>query len=269
MNIGIDIDGVIIDSIKTIVLDLDGTLLRSDKTISSITMNTLNKVKEKNIEIILATARPPRAVYNFLPEELLDGKIIFYNGAEIHDKKLKIYSQDISSRDFETLHNSVLKYTEGISIAYEYNDQCYVSGNFERHFPEIFYEKVDSFQYREVPKILVDIKDKKFKDYLINNVPSGCTMVLTDKGTLAQIMHINVSKKNAVSYLLDKYGGSFENTICFGDDFNDIEMFKACGISVAMGNAVSELKGVATNITETNDRDGVASFLNECFNKCI
>ena len=50
---------------------------------------------------------------------------------------------------------------------------------------------------------------------------------------------------------------------CFGDDYNDIGMFKFCKNAVAMGNAISELKTIAKFVTETNDNDGVAKFLVE------
>ena len=48
----------------------------------------------------------------------------------------------------------------------------------------------------------------------------------------------------------------------FGDDINDIELIKECGIGVAMGNAVANVKDVANYITSSNEEDGIAVFLN-------
>ena len=40
-------------------------------------------------------------------------------------------------------------------------------------------------------------------------------------------------------------------------------MIEIVGTGVAMGNAVSELKNVADYITETNDNDGIATWINK------
>ena len=43
-----------------------------------------------------------------------------------------------------------------------------------------------------------------------------------------------------------------------GDSSNDLDMIKAAGIGVAMGNADKEIKAAADFITKTNEEDGVA-----------
>ena len=52
-------------SIKTIVVDLDRTLLRTDKTLSSYTVNVLKECKANKIGIMVATARPLRAIEEY------------------------------------------------------------------------------------------------------------------------------------------------------------------------------------------------------------
>ncbi|MFR0795495.1 MAG: HAD hydrolase family protein [Oscillospiraceae bacterium] len=51
------------------------------------------------------------------------------------------------------------------------------------------------------------------------------------------------------------------DTIAFGDGSNDLRMLRAAGTSVAMGNAAPEVRAVCGCVTDTNDHDGVASFL--------
>ena len=51
-----------------------------------------------------------------------------------------------------------------------------------------------------------------------------------------------------------------EKTAAFGDDFNDIGMLKFCGIGVAMGNAIAEVKSIADDVCLTNDEDGLAKW---------
>ncbi|WP_312894988.1 HAD hydrolase family protein [Paenibacillus eucommiae] len=44
----------------------------------------------------------------------------------------------------------------------------------------------------------------------------------------------------------------------FGDDFNDLGLFRMSGFPVAMENAIIELKNCAAHVTDSNDNDGVA-----------
>jgi hydroxymethylpyrimidine pyrophosphatase-like HAD family hydrolase len=74
-------------------------------------------------------------------------------------------------------------------------------------------------------------------------------------------MSLEASKENAVRHLTESRGIDIKDVLCFGDDFNDLGLFQTCGYSVAMGNAINELKEIASEITDTNDNDGVAMIL--------
>ena len=67
-------------NIKMIVTDLDGTYLRTDKTISEYSRKIITECRNKGLLFIIATARPIRAVKDFLSESDYDGAI-FHNGA--------------------------------------------------------------------------------------------------------------------------------------------------------------------------------------------
>ena len=49
--------------------------------------------------------------------------------------------------------------------------------------------------------------------------------------------------------------------VAFGDDYADISMLKICGIGVAMGNAVQEVKDIVDDITLSNEEDGAVAYL--------
>lgn len=54
--------------------------------------------------------------------------------------------------------------------------------------------------------------------------------------------------------------------LVFGDWFNDLPMFQAGGVNVAMANAQPELKALAHHVTEHDcEADGVADFLEKTF----
>ena len=57
-----------------------------------------------------------------------------------------------------------------------------------------------------------------------------------------------------------------ENTVVFGNDKNDISMFKVSFKCVAVSNASNIALNNAKEVTESNDNDGVAVYLEKYFN---
>ena len=68
-------------------------------------------------------------------------------------------------------------------------------------------------------------------------------------------------KETALKTLVEHNGIDLSDVIAFGDDINDLGMLKLAGTAVAVSNAIDEVKAVADHITESNDQDGVAKFL--------
>lgn len=61
--------------------------------------------------------------------------------------------------------------------------------------------------------------------------------------------------------MLAAAGVSPEDTVYFGDDNDDIEPLKKCGIGVAVANAIDAVKDAAAVVAESNDEDGVARYI--------
>jgi len=71
----------------------------------------------------------------------------------------------------------------------------------------------------------------------------------------------NSDKETALKTLVEYIGIDPSDVVAFGDDINDLGMLKSAGTAVAVSNAIDEVKVVADHITESNDQDGVAKFL--------
>lgn len=70
-----------------------------------------------------------------------------------------------------------------------------------------------------------------------------------------------VSKATALADLAESHGVALSDTVVFGDARNDHEMLQWAGTGVAMGNADDETKGLADVVTESNNNDGVAVYI--------
>jgi Cof subfamily protein (haloacid dehalogenase superfamily) len=67
-----------------------------------------------------------------------------------------------------------------------------------------------------------------------------------------------VSKGTAVERYAMEKGIDPSEIICFGDNFNDMEMIRFAGLGIATGNCVEPLKDIADYVTASNNEDGVA-----------
>lgn len=65
------------------------------------------------------------------------------------------------------------------------------------------------------------------------------------------------SKARGIRAMCREIGIDMDQVMVFGDGLNDVEMFRAAGFAVAMGNARPELKAVAGFVTRDVDDDGI------------
>lgn len=70
-----------------------------------------------------------------------------------------------------------------------------------------------------------------------------------------------VNKGAGVRRVLDELGMAPEQAIAFGDSENDLSMAGAVGTFVAMGNAMPQVKKVASYVTDPVEQDGVVTAL--------
>ena len=69
------------------------------------------------------------------------------------------------------------------------------------------------------------------------------------------------TKENAILHMCTACGTDTDDIIAFGDDYADIGMLKLCGVGVAMGNAIDEVKQIADYMIGNNDNDGIGKYL--------
>lgn len=73
-----------------------------------------------------------------------------------------------------------------------------------------------------------------------------------------EITDITAQKGIILAKVAEKMGFERDEVLVLGDSFNDYSMFTEFKESVAMGNAIPEIKEIAKYITDTNDNLGVA-----------
>ncbi len=70
-----------------------------------------------------------------------------------------------------------------------------------------------------------------------------------------------VTKEKAILKVCSVLEIKTEDITAFGDDYADIGMLQMCGTGIAMGNAIDEVKQEADLVIGSNDKDGIAEYL--------
>ena len=241
--------------IKMIVVDLDGTLLRNDKTMSKYTINALNQCREKGILLAFATARGGDAQ---VPVELFDG-FIRTNGAVAFAYDKKVYEAPIPIK----CARRILTAAENadIQIVAEASGKHYAKFDLKAVVPWLSSEIIDFEAVDFEPhKIYAISATKEQLKVLQDSLSDKLYMYISNDG-VPMIMNKNAMKSKAVEALAMHWNIKPAEIIAFGDDANDIEMLEYCGVGVAMGNAIDEVKAVADFVCDTNENDGLAKWL--------
>ncbi|MGV8980463.1 Cof-type HAD-IIB family hydrolase [Clostridium sp.] len=266
------------DKFKMICLDIDGTLLNSEHKISPKTKEVIEiAANEKQIPVILVSARMPKGIL-FLQKELnIEQPIICYSGALVMDENGKILSNcGIAILDVRQVYKFVKKI--GVHISLYKDDEWYIEemdkwaeqeSEITNIYPNIgYFNDLFNVWDRENSgpnKILCmgNHNDIKSLDTLIKSYHSNNLNIYPSKSTYLEIMPNNVSKTSAIELLGEKFNIKRSEIIAIGDNFNDIDMIEFAGLGIAMGNAPDRVKKYADEITSSNDEDGVAEAINK------
>ncbi|REE94542.1 Cof subfamily protein (haloacid dehalogenase superfamily)/HAD superfamily hydrolase (TIGR01484 family) [Paenibacillus taihuensis] len=253
---------------SALVLDLDGTLLDSNKQVSERNKQAVISCHQRGLTIIYATARPPRAVKELLPEELYTiGSFVYYNGALVRSSHCGEEHHFPIERDlFGEFLDHCLDIAPSVEFSIEVMDEWYCLGEIEvavvaRRKGNPIQREIDELKQYHPTKILLSSIDESNAAALVDPFATRLNIVITDGGKLIQIMSLTASKEAGVQLLCDSFGISMSELIVFGDDYNDTGLLGAAGYSVAMGNAPHDVKEAADEVALTNDEDGVGVVL--------
>lgn len=254
-------------NIKMIVTDLDNTLLRKDKTISNYTKSIIKKCIDYGLIVVFATARPERATRQWQINKE-SSYVIANNGATITHNKKEIMNIAIPEA---TKHNIIKRFANdphvtGITaevgdFLYTLNTDGWVMKGDDGGWNPVLHDFTIPVK-EDMCKLCVECKNSEIVSSILSEFPD--LRILPNSGEeWHMIMHKSASKFNAISYLAKLKGISMQDIIAFGDDYNDVDMLKGCGVGVAVENAIDSAKQVADYICEPNDEDGVARYIDK------
>ncbi len=261
---------------RIVFSDIDGTLLDETYTLTPYTKKRVHTLYQHAIPFVLVSARMPNGVYHVQKQLGITSPIICYSGALTLDENGGKTGSVTMDKD------TALK----------------VKGLFETKFPDIcctaYFDDTwvsddafDPWVVREgeitsCTPIALDLSEiapkegihkflcmgdaraiKQAEDAVRRMFPE--LTVYRSKSTYLEIMSGQAKKSFALRALCKKEGIAPEESIAFGDHFNDADMLEAAGFGAAMANAPDEVKKCADFTAPSNKEDGLAKTLEMLF----
>ena len=258
---------------KLIVTDMDGTLLRSDDTVSDATLVELDRWRDDGIPVVLATGRPPRWLRG-MQELLGHGTAICCNGAVLLDlETFEIFDEDAIAPDLlESISRELRRRQPGtwfaVEYGFEFRHEPIYKPRWDVDVPGVAEATLAEMVRAPVAKLLArheTLSAEEFVALVDDVIGERATVTHSSSDALAEISAAGVTKASGLAKVAVQHGIEPGDVVVFGDMPNDVAAFDwvraGGGRAVAMGQAHPALLAAATDVTGSNDDDGVAAFL--------
>lgn len=252
--------------IKLVVSDMDGTLLTPQKQVTHHTLNAITALKQAGVPVCLVSSRPASGIEMYLEALKLDTPYGALNGGCIFNPDRSMHSQltlaaDVTQEALEMLDTHQIE-------AWLFRGHEWLVTNGTSAFVE-----PECRAIRQKPSVVPDLKNElegvgkitaASTDYEaltrqemeIGALLQGRASVARSAPFYLDITPPNANKGYALHQLANFYGIAPHEVACLGDMNNDLPMFAAAGLAVAMGQATDTVKAQAHYVTDTNAQDG-------------
>lgn len=244
---------------KYFFFDIDGTLTdrSTGKVVPSASL-AVRKLKEAGHFVAIATGRAHYKAEKFRKNSefdhmvcsgghgiVIDGRVM-ENRPLDYDKCLAIY------REATSLGYGVLVAMDDSEKVYTKDFAFYEQAGIRKE-PTVYIidENYDPADHEDIYKLYVSIPGEE-EDRLSLRHTLGSLRFEPE-----YLMFQPDDKKGGILRMLELVGGSREDVVVFGDDYNDLCMFDPSFYKVAMGNGCRELKDMADYIAGKNTDDGI------------
>lgn len=264
---------------RVIALDLDGTLLTPQKTLLPSSVDALKRAQEVGYQLLIVTGRHHVAIHPFYQALGLDTPAICCNGTYLYDYHAKkVLESDplpvdralqlIDLLDEHDVHG--LMYVDESMMYERATGHVIRTSKWALSLPEAqrpVFTQVSSLRQaaQEVNAIwkfaLTDEDTGKlnaFASRVEQTVGLECEWSWHDQVDIARKGN---SKGKRLTQYVESQGGSMQDVIAFGDNYNDISMLEAAGTGVAMGNADDAVKARANVVIGDNTVDSIAQYI--------
>lgn len=258
---------------RLIASDMDGTLLHWDESVSAATVAELERWRADDVPFVLATGRPPRWMRG-IREVLGWGTAVCCNGAVLFDlERFQLLDEELLAPEIMQGVTAELRAQQpetwfAVEYGLEFRHEPVYRPRWDVDAPGVEVATLDEMVQAPAAKLLARherLDRDEFVAVVEAVVGDRATVTHSSSDALAEISAAGVTKASGLAKVAARHGVGPGDVVVFGDMPNDIAAFEwvrdGGGRAVAMAHAHPDLLAVATDVTGTNDDDGVAAFL--------
>ncbi len=244
---------------KYFFFDIDGTLTNNTtKQIIPSALTTLKLLEDSGHFICIATGRAHYKARTFMESVHIKNMVCCGGGGLVLNNEL-IINTPLDLTAAKTLITQAKQLGIGYLLALDDSIACYGEDDLFRNQvgerqEDTTYIIDEQFDYTSVKQI--------YKIYL--SISAADEHKLTLIHTLGHLRFVNAylifqydAKDKGIISMMNHLQADIKDVVVFGDDYNDLVMFKKDWYCIAMGNACDALKEKADYITDTNIEDGI------------
>ena len=246
--------------IKMILTDLDHTLLDLEGLVPEETKAYIRKAVDMGVFFAISTGRSIKSAQGVADSIGAAYLAICYNGALVLDpvNGVKIYENYLE----EDIVRTIVEYAHAHDLYIQMYDEGTIvveKLRLERHpDPDLRYadyREVGDFletEFFRTPKVLLACEPERVpaEQAALQEILGDKVYMAQSDSHLIEVVSGGVDKGMALENLAGYLGMTKDDIIAFGDNTNDLPLLKAAGTSVAVANAVPQLKEWADYVAE-------------------
>ncbi len=238
--------------IRALALDLDGTLVGPDERVSPTVAEEVRRAAE-SVHVSIVTGRESESILSYARELGLTSPQVADNGALILDPTSgdALWSAPMSVKAAALAMQSIVE--SGVEFGCQF---------MATHASGIVTDvhRLDAHELTRVTAfdLTEDEADGMIRRMSANEGLDAVKAYLPYNGLWAvNFNRRGVNKGSGLRALCGLLGIEPSQVAAVGDSFNDVAMFEVAGMSIAMGNAPSELLTLARHVVASVEQDGL------------
>jgi Cof subfamily protein (haloacid dehalogenase superfamily) len=246
---------------RIIFFDFDNTLYcHKTKRVPPSALKALGALRKEGHFLVLATGRGMESLnmintktdFVFDAYILLNGQVVIEQGSVVFERYINLQDSSALFTHADSLGVAYGGYTEIGQAVNTRNDQVdAVWYDFGATVPTVIPE------FRAIKrKYLLQLYISEHQEGDFIHLISGYVTNRTHRYMISMIPQ-EAGKSIGITYLLKKHGFTQEQSIAFGDGYNDVDMLQSVGCGVAMEDGDSKLLAIADRISPAAEHDGI------------